>query len=158
MNDTFDLSDKIAKNWNIYLDKWTKQTRYFLMIVKIYQILKNQIKLMKWLNLVYFGNSKFCLIDLWHGNSAKVHYIKSNTPTFTTNSIVKLANAWLFYTLVPTIHIDSWLESPPLWEFLSFSSVLYNFLLKSVVCMHSVTILLQNRVYDLLHLSSSIKI
>ena len=116
----------------------------------------SKIKL-NWWNGWVIENSKFCLIDLWHGNSAKVHYIKSNTPTFTTNSIVKLANAWLFYTLVPTIHIDSWLESP-LWEFLSFSSVLYNFLLESVVCMHSVTILLQNGVYDLLHLSSSIKI
>jgi len=136
---------RLDTSW--WLSKYTKFSKIKL----------NQIKLMKWLNLVYFGNSKFCLIDLWHGNSAKVHYIKSNTPTFTTNSIVKLANAWLFYTLVPTIHIDSWLESP-LWDFLSFSSVLYNFLLESIVCMHSVTILLQNGVYDLLHLSSSINI
>ena len=80
----------------------------------------SKIKL-NWWNGWIINNSKFCLIDLWHWNSAKVHCIKSNTPTFTTNSIVKLANAWLFYTLVPTIHIDSWLDSP-LWEFLSFSS------------------------------------
>ena len=117
----------------------------------------SKIKL-NWWNGWIINNSKFCLIDLWHWNSAKVHCIKSNTPTFTTNSIVKLANAWLFYTLVSSIHIDSWLESPPCETFLSFSTVLYNFLLESVVCMHSVTILLQNGVYDLLHLSSSIKI
>ena len=143
---------------------WTNErsrldtSRWLSKYTKFSKIKLNQIKLTKWLNLVYFGNSKFCLIDLWHGNSAKVHDIKSNTPTFTTNSIVKLANAWLFYTLVPTIHIDSWLESPPCENFLSFGSVLYNFLLESIVCMHSVTILLQNGVYDLLHLSSSIKI
>ena len=72
----------------------------------------SKIKL-NWWNGWIINNSKFCLIDLWHWNSAKVHCIKSNTPTFTTNSIVKLANAWLFYTLVSSIHIDSWLESPP---------------------------------------------
>ena len=102
---------------------WTNErsrldtSRWLSKYTKFSKIKLNQIKLTKWLNLVYFGNSKFCLIDLWHGNSAKVHYIKSNTPTFTTNSRVKLANAWLFYTLVPTIHIDSWLESPPCENF-----------------------------------------